>query len=345
MKKDTATQPSVEIKLAKNIKRSDILFSMATDAQSGHVYCGSSDSNVYELNLDADEPIVNVLSGHKSYVTGVALAGEQLISGGWDRQLIWWDRETDKPLREVRAHDKWIRHVVASPDGTLVASVADDMVCRLWNAEAGRLLQELRGHHERTPHHFPSMLFTCAFSNDGRWLATADKIGNICIWDAKFGAEAVSLESPENYTWDSKQRRHSIGGVRSLCFSPDDRLLAVGGIGMIGNIDHLGGPALVQVYDWREGKRTHKFEHGKQNAIINQLWFHPNGEWLMGAGGANKGVLLFMDLASGEFIHDEITPMHVHAFYVSPDEATIHAVGHHNLAILQVAMNPKAEVG
>ena len=43
------------------------------------------------------------------------------------------------------AHDKWIRKV-ASPvaDGKLVvASVADDMVCRLWDAETGKLLHEL----------------------------------------------------------------------------------------------------------------------------------------------------------------------------------------------------------
>ena len=194
-------------------------------------------------------------AGHDSYVTGLALAGTTLVSGGYDGRLIWWDIETRSQVRAVDAHAKWIRNVAASPDGSIVASVADDMVCRLWDAATGKLLHELRGHAEQTPHHFPSMLFACAFSPDGRHLATGDKVGHIVVWDVESGSRSATLEAPVMYTWDPVQRRHSIGGIRSLAFSPDGKQLAVGGIGKIGNIDHLDGKARVEVFDWQKGER------------------------------------------------------------------------------------------
>src|SRR5205807_2042333 len=104
------------------------------------------------------------LASHASYVTTVALAGKLLVSGGYDGHLIWWDIDGPGEVRNVEAHAKWIRRVAVSPDGSQVASVADDMVCRLWDPATGKLIRELRGHDEKTPHHFPSMLYACTFS-------------------------------------------------------------------------------------------------------------------------------------------------------------------------------------
>lgn len=335
-KNETTAVESIELQLLKRVERPDILLSIARDAQTNRIFCGSSDAKVYELDLEADQPQRRALAGHRSYVTGVVLAGENLITGSYDRQLIWWDREKDEPRRAVKAHDKWIRRVAASPDGKIVASVADDMICRLWNADSGQLIHELVGHKRTNPHQFPSMLYTCAFSPEGRFLATADKVGHVCVWDVEFGEEVLSLESPENYTWDPTQRRHTIGGVRSLAFSPDGKLLAVGGIGRIGNIDHLDGKALVQVYDWRRGERIFKLEHDQQKGLVEQLWFYPDGKWLLGAGGADKGFMLFMDVASGKFVHDQAAPMHIHAIEPNWQANTIYTVGHRSIVIWKV---------
>src|SRR5436853_159524 len=139
----------------------------------------------------------------------------------------------------------------------IVFSVADDMVGRIWEAATGKLLHELRAHAEMTPHHYPSMLHSCAISGDDKFVATVDKVGRIIVWDAQTGAKVTEMAAPEMYTWDPVQRRHSIGGPRSLAFSPDGSLLAVGGIGTIGNIDHLEGKARVEVLDWNAAKRHH----------------------------------------------------------------------------------------
>ena len=179
--------------------------------------------------------------------------------------------------------------MAATPDGSIVASVADDMVCRLWDVSSGRLIRELRGHAELTPSHFSSMLFAVAISRDGRLLATGDKVGHINVWDLESGRSLATLEAPELYTWDPVQRRHSIGGIRSLAFSPDGKSLAAGGSGKISNIDHLDGKALVEIFDWQNGERTHSFASESSRAWSNTWSFTPGRLAAAGGGGDKDG--------------------------------------------------------
>src|SRR5262249_58845573 len=92
---------------------------------------GSSDSKVYDLDLSQAKPEAKELGAHESYVTGLVLAGKTAVSGGYDGRLIWWDIEARKQVRAVEAHAKWIRKVAVSPDGKKIASVAEDMGCKL----------------------------------------------------------------------------------------------------------------------------------------------------------------------------------------------------------------------
>ena len=311
---------------------------------SSMIYCGSSDAHVYEFDLTAAEPQRRRLTGHRSYVSGAAMTDcGQLVTSSWDRQLIWWDIESGNLHRRVLAHDKWIRAVACSPDGKLVASVADDMVCRIWDSATGNLRRELRGHEEQTPQKYPSMLFTCTFSPDGTHLATADKVGHIVIWEIETGRSVATVESPENYTWDAVQRRHATGGVRSLRFSPNGDQLAVGGVGHIENIDGLRGASLVQIYDWRSGERVHKFENEEHTGLVEDLHFLNEGSVLLAAGGAKKGFMHFIDVATDQFLHSESAPMHIHQLDISDCGQHILAVGHGMVAEWDV--EPTNETG
>lgn len=326
----------MQFKVERDHRRSEMFLSVAWRKGSGRVFAGASDGNVYDLDVTAEKPEFKSLPGHSSFVTGVAIAGEFLVSGGYDCSLIWRRLDGEVVRQVPDAHGRWIRKVAASPDGQLVASVGDDMVCRLWEAATGKLVHELRGHEHRTPHHFPSMLYTCSFSADGQRLATADKVGRICLWDVPSGKQIRALEAPGFYTWDPKQRIHSIGGTRALAFSPNGKLLVVGGIGTIGNIDHLDGPARVEVFDLESGSSLHVFG-GDAKGLVEQLVFPSSSDVMIAVGGDNGGMWQAYDLVEKKIVRTDKAPMHVYAAELSDDAKRLCAVGHGRIVLASLS--------
>ncbi len=327
--------PSPEsLKLVKEFGRPCAQFAVARLPGSGRVFCGGSDFKVCEADVTTPKFEPKDLQSHGSYVTTVALAGNVLVSGGYDGKLVWWDTAKNQAIRTTDAHATRIRQAAATPDGAVVASVGDDMLCKLWDAATGKLLRELKGHAAKTPAHFNSMLYAVAFSADGKFVATGDKVGHVAIWETESGKPVGTVEAPTLYTFDAAQRMHSIGGIRSLAFSPDGKQLAVGGMGKVGNIDHLEGKGRVEVFDWRAGgKPTLELQSDKFAGLVNALRFAPDGSWLLAAGGAAEGFFLFADLAAKKLVRQEKVGTHVHDVALSADARTLTAAGHNKLAV------------
>src|SRR5258707_3958531 len=167
-----------KLKSVKDFSHKNICFAVARTPQ-GRTFVGSSDFKVSEIDLAAAKPELKEIGGHESYVTGLALAGNVLVSGGYDGKLNWWDIDKKTKIRTSDAHARWIRDVKASHDGTFLISVADDMVVKIWDAQTGKLRHEMRGHESMTPTYFTSMLYACAIAPDGKHVATGDKVGHI----------------------------------------------------------------------------------------------------------------------------------------------------------------------
>src|SRR5262249_10637064 len=121
-------------------------------------------------------------------------------------------------------------------------------------------------------------------------------------------------------------------------------LLAVGGIGQVGNVDGLAGPAHVEGWDWRKPQR--RFAGGAQGhkALINQLLFHPDGGWLIGAGrGSDNALLAFWNIeklaesapnakdAAG--VHRIKGDGHIHRCCLKPDGSELYAAGYRKLDV------------
>lgn len=325
---------AVTYKVVKDMKRSDILLSMAMDGES--LYSGGSSATVFEVqNLEEKPEDKRKLEGHQSYITGLTKAGKYLISGAYDKKLIWWDIEKGEKVREIDAHKRWVRGVEASPDNKLIASVADDMVARIWDTESGKLKHELKGHEAYTPNHFDSMLYCCKFSPDGKILATGDRIGHVVLWDVKTGKQIRTLSAPGVYTWDPRARIHSIGGLRSLAFSSDGKTLVIGGMGKVGNIDHLQGKARVELFDVESAKSLAVIESDKFKGLVECLEFGPNNDWFLAAGGDHKGWFIFIDTKEKKIITQDQLNTHIHEFKLSEDHNKIHAVGHGLVTVWQ----------
>jgi WD40 repeat protein len=327
------------VKVKKTFSLPGIAFCIASRADSTLIYTGLSDFSVRKADVSAEkiDPTAINAEGHSSYVTGLVRAGETLVSGGYDCSLIWWNAETGEIIRRVPdAHGKWIRQLAVSPDGARVASVADDMKTKLWDSATGECLATWGDYESKTPQGYPSMLYAVTFSPDGKWLATGDRTGRVLVRDAASGQIAATLETPVMYTWDPKARRHSIGGIRSLAFSRDSSQLAVGGMGKVGNIDHLEGASRIEVFRWQTNERRFEIEDSKHKGLVESLQFGPGDAFLVAAGGDNSGFVSVYNMSDGKLLTQDKAPMHVHDFELQPDGRSLIAVGHNQGTLMDL---------
>lgn len=324
---------NVSLKRTGEWNSQDILFCIAQDCANARLWVGSSDFKIYEVDLRPEKPNRIVFQGqHQSYVTGLARVGQTLVTSSYDRHLNWWDLVERKLIRRVQAHDGWIRRVIPSADQTKVISIGDDMQCKVWDAATAEPIATFSDHPSKTPHHFPSMLYAVAASSDGKWLATGDKVGHVAIWDAHSYEKVGQLETPVMYTWDPKARLHSIGGIRSLAFSPDAERLAVGGTGKIGNIDHLEGPARLEVFQRATCERQLEIEDKNKKGLIEQIHWSADQQWLLTAGGDNNGFITIYDSKSGEILHSEAQNGHIHGIACDETLSNIFAAAHERIS-------------
>ncbi|MGV2340582.1 MAG UNVERIFIED_CONTAM: hypothetical protein LVR18_43550 [Planctomycetaceae bacterium] len=209
------------------------------------------------------------------------------------------------------------------------------MKTRIWDVGTGNCLLDLDGYELQTPHGFPSMLYAVAFSADGSRIATGNKTGKVFIRDVHTGQIQQTIETPVMYTWDPKARRHSIGGIRSLAFSPDGSLLAVGGMGQVGNIDHLEGKSRLEVFRTDSGERLHEIEDSKYKGLVEKLQFSGDRKWLMAAGGDHGGFLSIWSMETGKLLAQEKIGSHLHDFVLLSDR-TLVTVGHEQASLIML---------
>ena len=125
-------------------------------------------------------------AGSAVYNLAVSRDGKWIVSGTGSGELAVWDVQSQKKVTEWKGHDKWVRGVAISPDGTRIAtgSCSDKTVC-VWSLSTGeQLLGPLE--HDR-------MVVAVKFSPDGRLIATATLQRFIRVYDSQSGDLLVNV--------------------------------------------------------------------------------------------------------------------------------------------------------
>ncbi len=161
---------------------------------------------------DLNQGKVTTLGNHKETINSIAFSpdGKYLVSGSDDYTMKLWDVSSSRHLSTLsHVTDQFrsqIKAVTFSPDGQKIVSAG--LHVKIWDTHTLREIATIR-HHE--------WIFTVAFSSDGKYLAMGDTGGQITV---------RNLQTQKDIT----QLKGDADSITALKFSPDDRLLASGGL-------------------------------------------------------------------------------------------------------------------
>jgi WD40 repeat protein len=259
------------------------------DPTGKYVFSGAEDNTVQRWEIATGT--MTPFAAHDSWVRAIGFSpsGEHVYTGGYDGRLIWWNTAAEKPepIRKLEpAHTGWLRALMVSPDGQTIATCGNDKLIKLWSAADGQPLGELAGHE--------SHVYNIAFHPSQPMLASCDLKGVVKQWDWKEKKHVKDLATAAAlYKYDTTFRA-DIGGARSIAFSTDGKLLALGGITNVTNaFAGIGNPAVV-TFDWDAG--TISKTHVAKAPLNGTAWgvkHHPDGYWIGLSGGGGGGMLYF----------------------------------------------------
>lgn len=147
---------------------------------------------------------------HGGQVTGVAFDKDSKLvaTSGTNGIVFFWDVNSGERQSKGLQHTGAVYSLAISPADTIAAVGLRDKIA-IWDISTGELITELS-----QPGDIPRL----AFSQDGKWLASASSKGAIYLWDA------------QDRLFTQHGNRLQTGGIpQTLAFGPGNQWLASGG--------------------------------------------------------------------------------------------------------------------
>ena len=194
-----------------------------------------------------------------------------------DGKRAWICDRQGKELCALGNHPDSIESLAWSADGKMVATGCRDRIIRLWDAERGAELGNLRGHG--------IWVTALAFSPDGTKLVSGagahplvpGRRSEVRLWDLAEQREIRTLMNVNG------------GGVASVAFAPDGKHVAAGTAG--------GG---AHVWETETGKQIREFGPSPNQGTINSVRFSPDCRHL--AAGSQSGGITLWDIETGSLV-------------------------------------------
>lgn len=198
-----------------------------------------------------------------------------------------YDFASGKLVKILKGHRNVVFALAFSPDGKRLVSGGSDKSAIIWDVATGRQLIRLRGHSDT--------IEAVGFSKDGSRVVTGSGDETIRLWKA--GDGKLIAEMTEHRSITQRQNKDSkvwSGNVKTVAFSPNDRMIASG-----------SADGRVLLWDGDSGAflRELAFPGGMVGgAAIDSLSFSPDGKVLL-FSSAMEGCQ-FLDVASGKELWD-----------------------------------------
>ena len=163
--------------------------------------------------LNYEQKITHALNRYNKFKQKIN-SSEKLVTGSDDNTLILWDQKiSNKPLIRMVGHQGIVNDVKFSPNAFYLASASFDKSIKIWNANTGTFLFNLRGH--------VGPVYQLAWSPNSKMLLSCSKDSTLQCWNIQTKKAMHNLpgHADEIYTVD-----WAPNGIKAASGSKDQKV-------------------------------------------------------------------------------------------------------------------------
>jgi WD40 repeat protein len=238
---------------------------------------------------DAAGNLIRKLEGHNSFVRGLDVRGNRLLSASFDNTVRLWNLDTGECIKTLNEHTDHVTGVrFLDAEGTKAASCSFDQTVKIWDLTEGKCLHTLHGHVD---------LVRCLAVVDEDTIVTGSEDRTMKVWNVKTGDCLQTLTGHVKGVNSVQVIRvcgHDGGGVVRIVSASDDKT--------------------IKLWDLQTGQYLRTMQGHK--ARINALQVVFNGRLVV--SGSDDDTIKFWDMETGNCVKtvasghkDDVTCLYV----------------------------------